>query len=78
MFQCLSIPFILCARAIVHFSPCVCKHKKYYKSTLEGQLGSCLGRRGGYWSGERRRYICTRENFYIFIGRTGVIKCPIK
>ena len=32
MFQCLSIPFILCARAIVHFSPCVCKHKKYYKS----------------------------------------------
>lgn len=71
MFQCLSIPFILCARAIVHFFPCVCKHKKYYKSTLEGQLGSCLGRRGGYWSGERRRYICTRENFYIFIGYTG-------
>jgi len=71
MFECLSIPFILCARAIVHFFPCICKHKKYYKSTLEGQLGTCLARRGGYWSGEQRKYICTRENFYIFTGYTG-------
>ena len=71
MFEYISIPFILCARAIVHFFPCTCKHKKYYKSTLEGQFSSCLARRGGYWSGERRRYICTRENFYIFIGYTG-------
>ena len=71
MIECLSIPFILCARAIVHFFPCICKHKTYYKSSLDGQLNTCRSRRGGYWSGSGRKKICTRENFYVFLGETG-------
>jgi len=71
MNECLSIPFILCARVIVHFFPCLYKHKKYFKSTLEGQLNTCKSRKGGYWSGAQRKRICTRENFYVFLGETG-------